>query len=53
MKLISSVVVLLTGAMVMVGGSFQHSQTADALLFIGGGVGLIGLIAWFREMNKP
>jgi hypothetical protein len=53
MKSISASIVVLSGAIMLVGGSFiQHDQTQAFLQLIGGTVGFIGLVAWFRTLKQ-
>lgn len=54
MKLISSVIVVLIGAAILVAGSYNpHGDTAAIVSMIGGGVGILGLGFWIRAMLGP
>ncbi len=51
MKLISSVIVAVTGAAILVAGSYNpHGDTAAIISMIGGTVGILGLGFWVRGM---
>jgi hypothetical protein len=51
MKSISASIVVLAGALILVGGSFiSRNDTQGVLQLVGGGVGLIGLVVWFRTI---
>ena len=53
MKSISASIVVLSGALVLVGASFiSHDQTQGFLQFVGGVVGLTGLVVWFQTIRQ-
>ena len=53
MKCISASIVLLSGAIILTGGSFvAHNQTQGFLQFVGGAIGLVGLAAWFMALKQ-
>jgi hypothetical protein len=53
MKSISASIVLLSGAIILVGGSFvSHDQTQSFLQFIGAAIGLGGLYAWYTTFKQ-
>ena len=53
MKSISASIVLLSGAIILVGGSFvTQNQTQGFLQFVGGAIGLVGLGAWFMTFKQ-
>lgn len=53
MKSISASIITLSGAVVLVGGSFvSHNQTQGFLQIVGSVVGLIGLVVWFRAIQQ-
>jgi hypothetical protein len=52
MKSLSASIIVLSGALVLVGGSYvNHDQTQGFLQFVGGAVGLIGLVVWFQTIR--
>lgn len=54
MKSISSSIVVLSGAVLLLGGSFvSQDQTQSVLQYLGGGIGLLGLVAWYRTIQQP
>jgi Na+/melibiose symporter-like transporter len=53
MKSISASIVVLSGALLLVGGSFvPHDQTQVFVQFVGCVVGLIGLVAWWLAFKQ-
>jgi len=53
MKSVSSSIVLLSGAIILTGGSFvPHDQTQAFLQIVGAVIGLIGLGAWFTSFKQ-
>ena len=53
MKSISASIIVLSGALLLVGGSFvSHNQTQQFVQLVGGAVGLLGLGVWIRMINK-
>ena len=56
MRLISASIIVLAGAILLVGGShIPHGDTKLFLQFVGCAVGLIGLLGWlvsFREKQE-
>ena len=52
MKSLSAAIIVLAGAIVLTGGSFvAHSDTQAALQLTGAGVGIAGLIVWYRSLE--
>jgi hypothetical protein len=53
MKSVSASLVLLSGALILTGGSFvAHDQTQGFLQFVGVAIGLVGLAAWFKTFKQ-
>ena len=53
MRSISASIVVLSGAVMLVGGAFiQHDQTQGFTQFVGGAVGIIGLVVWFLTLRQ-
>lgn len=54
MKLISSVIVALIGASLLIAGIYHpHGDTRTFISMAGGGVGILGLGFWVRGMLWP
>ena len=52
MKCISASIVVLAGAIVLVGGShIKHDQTQQLLQLVGGVLGACGLVVWFKTIK--
>jgi hypothetical protein len=53
MKSISASIVVLSGAIILTGGSFvSHDQTQVFLQFVGCAIGLGGLWMWFKTFTQ-
>jgi hypothetical protein len=53
MKSASASIVLLSGALILAGGSLvAHDQTQRFLQFVGVAIGLVGLVAWFKTFKQ-
>jgi len=53
MRFISAAIVVLSGAIILSSGAHvQHGDTASVVMLIGGGVGLIGLISWWKMLKN-
>lgn len=46
MKLLSSSIVILAGAVVLAGGVLADNDIGQLLVLVGGGVGLVGFCGW-------
>jgi hypothetical protein len=54
MKLISASIIALTGAVLVSCGSLAaYSETRNTLQLVGSGIGIHGLLVWYREFNRP
>ncbi|MDB6153551.1 MAG: hypothetical protein JWL90_2004 [Chthoniobacteraceae bacterium] len=53
MKLLSSSIIVLSGAILITGGSFiQHSDTKLFVQIVGCVIGLVGLVGWFASFKE-
>ncbi len=53
MKGISASTIVLSGALILTGGSFiPHGDTQAFFQLVGAVVGLIGLVVWFRTLGQ-
>lgn len=53
MKSLSASIVLLSGAVILTGGSFvAHDQTQGFLQLVGAAVGVVGLGGWFVSFKQ-
>ena len=53
MKCISASIVVLAGAIVLVGGSHVgHDQTQGFLQMLGSTLGAVGLVVWFKTLKS-
>ena len=52
-KLISAAILVLAGALLIVGGAGEkHDDTQRFLYLVGCAVGLVGLVCWFIGLSK-
>ena len=53
MKAISAAIIVLAASALLLGGAFiKHYDTKTTVQLAGGIMGLVALVAWYKEMGK-